>query len=1015
MSVRIKKDRRELRRADRADGGKRAAEAERLSARLSALLLSDGVAPGPHIDGLPGRTAPERPPPREPGCRRGPRRASRRESSSRAEWGALVPDVDGSLPSDGDYAFARGAAVHAERAWAAAEMLGRVAVSTGAADDYIAADAARNAARTARFNAIAASAAADAAVWPADVRAASGLPPAGAADLYDAAQAGWMVAAAGLPADARFAIEVRLPVPARPARAGGLLRRAHAWAAGIAAAATRPAVDVLDLVRAEEWAVVPPHIGGWGDNDRAEFDELDNGVDLAAMADKYIEGIEGDRFLDAASEGGYAMPGHGLSYYWCGRAKNLLGCRGPDVHGNDDARPWHVQAAALHSGTAVEGGAGGGVKSACMVTPMRCGSPRCRTCLKQNLLKAARKSVSVLLAYFVWLASAEGPGRSQFHHRVVSAPGDDYEKLKDSKYRAAYLDLCYRMLREPPIYEVALDMAPRLRAALPAAGIDPAAVDQLATLLRSLHVGNSDRRAGVNDFTYNIMRGWAAALRRARPVRERDRDVEAVYRELIKRVPRLPAARLGSDPRLLELRRALALNGGLGMGGGLSVSHMWRFTRKLESAYWSPHWHFIGSGFISGRQVAALHRSTGLAIVGLSSFSDVERLGWLVYYLFTHAAVARGRPVMTYFGDARGHDAIDVASGSSSGFDDMEAAVARMVAPMEKPSAAYDRVEMVRADVQDVVIEGGDVLRARRLPVRRVTPNALDLEEVLQGLVEWDPDDLAAGRRPPRLTDAVPDMTANAPMAKLDPKSAGAGGRLSDTDGVVRLVRLTWRMRARRRAVPILETWVEKTAVHALVCDRFPSDLCPYCHGRLRRMLPLKDDDDVGAWIVLGPDGDVAQLGDVDEGKICTLLAGACPFRPYTRADHYDGVRALVEVQAQAPLDGRPAPPPQIRMSRFFGERPRPDFFDGLPAAARAALKEERDEANAAAVRSYSSWWLWREFKENDGDRPTSETIDKRAAEWEVDDDGLFRHVPRPAAAPPARRQRHGDGLGAWM
>ena len=1006
MSTRIKKDRRERRRADRADGGARARDAEILSNRLSDLLRQGAVAGGGRgaTDGygLPGRPASPPPP---------------AKSTSTEGWGALEPDVDGSLPSDGDYAFARAAAAHADRAWAAAEWRGLVAVSSGVAGDYAAAYAAQAAAQDARLNAIAASAAADAAVWPADVRDASGLPQAPPAELYDAAQAGWLAAAGGLPADVRAAIELRLPVPARPARAGGLLRRAHMWAADIAAAAARPAVDVVDLARAEAWAAAPPRIGGWGDDDWAEFDELDNGVDLQAMAEKYLDGIAADRFLDAAVAGGYAMPGHGLAYRWCGRTKNLLGCRGPDMHGAEDARSWHVQAAALHSGAA----AGSGTKSACMVTPMRCGSPRCRTCLKQNLMKAAGRAASVLLSYFAWRASADGPGRSQYHHRVVSAPGVDYGALKDPKYRADYVDLCYQMLRAPPIYEVALDMAPRLRAALPAAGVDPVAVDQLAGLLRSLHNGNADRRAAVNEFVYTAMRGWADALRRAGPARERERAAEDAYRELIKRVPRMPAARLGSDPRLLELRRALAVHGGLGMGGGMSVLHMWRFTRGLESAYWSPHWHFIGSGFISGRQVAALHGATGLAIVGLSSFSDTERLRSLVYYLFTHSAVARRKPLMAYFGDARGHDAVDVASGSSSGFDDVEAAVARMMAPMERPNAAYDRADLARVDMQDVVVPDGDILRSRRLPVRRIAPNALDLEEVLQGLVEWDPDNLAAGRRPPRLTDAVPDMTANAPMAKLAPGS-GAGGRLSDADGVVRLVRLTWRMRARRRAVPILETWVEKTAVHAIVCDRFPSDLCPYCHGRLRRMLPLKDDDDVGAWIVLGPDGDAVPLGDVGEGKMCMLPAGACPFRPYTRADHYDGVRALVEVQAPAPLDGGPPPAPQLCMGRFFGERPRPDFFDGLPEEARAGLKDELDAANARAVRSYSSWWLWREFKENDGDRPTPDMVDKRAAEWKVDDDGLFRPVPRPAAAPTAgggrrRRQAEGaaDGLGAWM
>lgn len=148
MSTRIKKDRRGRWRADRADGGERAAEAERLSARLSDLIRSGSggaagaAAAGRDVYGLPGRTADPRPAPREQGCRRGPRRARRWASSpSREEWGALAPDVDGSLPSDGDHAFARGAAVYAERTWAAAKWLGRYAVSVDAGDCIAVSDA----------------------------------------------------------------------------------------------------------------------------------------------------------------------------------------------------------------------------------------------------------------------------------------------------------------------------------------------------------------------------------------------------------------------------------------------------------------------------------------------------------------------------------------------------------------------------------------------------------------------------------------------------------------------------------------------------------------------------------------------------------------------------------------------------------------------------------------------------------------------------------------------------------
>lgn len=844
--------------------------------------------------------------------------------------------------------------------------------------------------RSAAAHAIASAAADVAAAADGAVRAAA-LPPAGApADLLAAARAEWGAAAAGLPPDIRAAIAAAYPVPVPPPPPP-----LPALPAPPPAAMLRPA----------------PQVGGWND-DRAEFEELDNGLDLEAMASLYLEGIEENRYLDAVAPGGVAVPGHGLAYRSCGRSYNLLGCSGPNVGQNEDARPWQVAADKCHAGP------NGGQKSALKLVALRCGSPRCRTCLRQNLWSIAARATAVMTAYFSWLASAGGPGRSLVHHRVVSAPGEDYDDLRDPDYRRAYLDLVYELLKAPPIYEVFADMAPRLRSALPVAGIEAAAVDRLLTLLRDMHSGNSDRRADLNEYVYAAMRGWAAALRRARSARAVNVAVDGVYRELLRRVrPLPPAKQFNARPRLSAMRRALAVHGGLGMAGGMSVFHGWRFTKRLASAYWSPHWHFIGSGFISGRQVRALHGATGLAFVGLSSFGNTARLQRLIFYLFTHAAVRRRRPLMTYFGNARGgHDVASIPTGATSGFDDIEALVGRMMAPMDRPPAAYDRAMLAAADMQDVVLPAGDIGRARRLPIVRVNPDGHDIEAAMQGLVEFDPDDPAAGRRPPKLT-------ANAPMAKSGGKSAAGGGPLSDTDGVVRIVRLTWRLRARRRLVPILETWIEKSAVFVAVCDRFPVDTCPHCHGVLKHCLPKDEGVDLGMWEVLDDDGKPTRLGSVDEGAMVTMPAGVCPFRPWAAHDHYDGARGLVRAPRPITLDtvagdDDDGQPDRIRMVRFFGQRPLPDFMHGMPPAVRADLRAERDDLNARACHAFAKWWLWREYRENDGDRPDDDMITRMAAECKVHDDGVIEHAP-PAAAPPAARRSAGRpgaggaGLGA--
>ena len=370
---------------------------------------------------------------------------------------------------------------------------------------------------------------------------------------------------------------------------------------------------------------------------------------------------------------------------------------------------------------------------------MRCGSSRCRICLSNSLGQISGRATDELIRYFAWRASGAGGGKhSLFMHTVASAPAADYADLRDPDYRAQYRALVFSLLTSAPIYDILGLYADRLRAVLPAAGVDPAHVDGLVRWVRSAHAGgNADRRADLNGFTYAALRGWVAALKAAR---DRAPAAESLYRELNAAVPNMPRAGLGSHPRLLQLRRALARNGGLGYGGGAVYTHLWRFTRGLESAYWSPHWHFIVDGFISGRQVKRLHSDTGLAIVNLSSFGSLARLAHLNYYLGSHAAVARRRPILAYFGLARhAFHSSDIMSGALSGFDDIESLVNSMLSTGDHLTAArrrasgetvpglYDRADLLEVEVQDVVIPAARVEASKRLPVARVAPNGMDI------------------------------------------------------------------------------------------------------------------------------------------------------------------------------------------------------------------------------------------------------------------------------------------------
>ena len=169
-----------------------------------------------------------------------------------------------------------------------------------------------------------------------------------------------------------------------------------------------------------------------------------------------------------------------------------------------------------------------------------------------------------------------------------------------------------------------------------------------------------------------------------------------------------------------------------------------------------------------------MHADTGLVLANLSAFSSLARMRHLVFYLLSHAAVARSRPAVRYFGAARGaFDSGEIMAGSPAGFDDAESLTFAIMSAGEgltAAAAAYDRAEMASIDMQDVVVSD-DIKAARRLPVASIAMSGPDIEDALAGAVEFDPADITAAR-PPALSDI---LTNNAPMAKRGAKNAGAG------------------------------------------------------------------------------------------------------------------------------------------------------------------------------------------------------------------------------------------------
>jgi hypothetical protein len=92
-------------------------------------------------------------------------------------------------------------------------------------------------------------------------------------------------------------------------------------------------------------------------------------------------------------------------------------------------------------------------------------------------------------------------------------------------------------------------------------------------------------------------------------------------------------------------RKAYKLARFVGVRGGCVVFHPWR--KKGSEWVWSPHFHMLGFGWISGERVREVHKGEGWLIknVGVR-----KRPRAVLAYLLSHAGIHPHRQTVTWFG-----------------------------------------------------------------------------------------------------------------------------------------------------------------------------------------------------------------------------------------------------------------------------------------------------------------------------------------------------------------------------
>ncbi len=131
-----------------------------------------------------------------------------------------------------------------------------------------------------------------------------------------------------------------------------------------------------------------------------------------------------------------------------------------------------------------------------------------------------------------------------------------------------------------------------------------------------------------------------------------------------------------------EVRR-FVMNGllKLDIDGGVIFDHPYRFTEDKTSAYLSPHFHCIVTGWIDGKTVSRINSETGLIIKNTSPLTARKNVYNLSKYLLSHTAtymkeIGKRSPEhsIRYFGECqnRKFKVDSVLKYSKSGYDQLD-------------------------------------------------------------------------------------------------------------------------------------------------------------------------------------------------------------------------------------------------------------------------------------------------------------------------------------------------------
>jgi len=206
---------------------------------------------------------------------------------------------------------------------------------------------------------------------------------------------------------------------------------------------------------------------------------------------------------------------------------------------------------------------------------------------------------------------------------------------------------------------------------------------------------------------------------------------------------------LTKDGRKKLREKSLKILKQFDIDGGVMIDHPYRFSKGLESARFSPHIHFILTGWIEGKIAKEIYEKTNWVVTNISTIESWNDCYSLSKYLLSHAGVfmkeegkRSSEHNVRYFGECHNKKfkVENVLKYSITGYDELETILLTRK-EIEKNKAVYplQRVLYTHSIIQDEIKDVENVYFEENV----VNGNLRDLSKSLRRFIDARKDNPA--------------------------------------------------------------------------------------------------------------------------------------------------------------------------------------------------------------------------------------------------------------------------------